>query len=214
AVGVISDAIDTIRELWAGRRVPPGTPNVPPVEPMFPPVHHVPIYVAGYRTPMLELAGRKGDGYLSRPLESLASFRGMVPKIRKASAAAGRPEGAVSIAGYLFSLVDETRRAALNRAKREPFVIYMMAIHTDGALCGRCALRARVSGARAGPGGVLAQAADLEGLRAGAGPGRCGRRPGGVRLAVPLGAVPRGPVRDGPAAHRDERPERDRRRPQ
>src|SRR5205085_902384 len=70
----------------------------------------------------------------SRPLESRASFRGMVPKIRKASVDAGRPDDAVSIAGYLFSLVDETRRAALNRAKREPFVIYMMAIQTDVAL--------------------------------------------------------------------------------
>jgi 1,4-dihydroxy-2-naphthoate octaprenyltransferase len=58
----------------------------------------------------------------------------MVPKIRRASAEAGRAEDAVHIAGYLFSLVDETRREALNRAKREPFVIYMMAIQTDVAL--------------------------------------------------------------------------------
>src|SRR5205814_8258200 len=67
-------------------------------------------------------------------LESLASFRGMVPKVRRASVDAGRPENAVSIAGYLFSLVDQSRRAALNRAKREPFVIYMMAIQTDVAI--------------------------------------------------------------------------------
>src|ERR687887_1177237 len=130
----VSDAIDTLRTLWRGERVPPGTEGVPPVEPMFPPVHHVPIYVAGYRTPMLELAGRKGDGYLARPLESLPSFRAMVPKIRRASVEAGRPENAVRIAGYLFGLVDESRRAALNRAKREPFIIYMMAIQTDVAL--------------------------------------------------------------------------------
>jgi 1,4-dihydroxy-2-naphthoate octaprenyltransferase len=130
----VSDAIDTLRTLWRAERVPPGTEGVPPVEPMFPPVHHVPIYVAGYRTPMLVLAGRKGDGYLARPLESLPSFRAMVPKIRRASVEAGRPENAVRIAGYLFGLVDESRRAALNRAKREPFIIYMMAIQTDVAL--------------------------------------------------------------------------------
>jgi len=40
----------------------------------------------------------------------------------------------VHVAGYLFALVDDTRREALNRAKREPFVIYMMAIQTDVAL--------------------------------------------------------------------------------
>src|SRR5712691_1757445 len=101
---------------------------------MFPPVHRVPIYVAGYRTPMLALAGRKGDGYLAKPLESLASFAAMVPKVRRASAEAGRPEDAVHVAGYLFCLVDGSRREALNRAKREPFVIYMMAIQTDVAL--------------------------------------------------------------------------------
>jgi 1,4-dihydroxy-2-naphthoate octaprenyltransferase len=134
AVQRIGQAIDTIRSLWAGERVPPGAQGVPPLEPMFPPVHHVPIYVAGYRTPMLVLAGQKGDGYLARPLESLASFEKMVPKIRRASVEAGRPEDAVHIAGYLFSLVDDTRREALNRAKREPFVIYMMAIQTDVAL--------------------------------------------------------------------------------
>ena len=130
----ISSAIDTLRALWSGERIPPGAPDVPPVEPMFPPVHRVPIYVAGYRTPMLLLAGSKGDGYLARPLESLASFRTMVPKIRRASVDAGRPETAVHVAGYLFALVDQNRREALNRAKREPFVIYMMAIQTDVAI--------------------------------------------------------------------------------
>jgi 1,4-dihydroxy-2-naphthoate octaprenyltransferase len=134
AVAKVGDAIDTIRSLWSGERVPPGAEGVPPVEPMFPPVHHVPIYVAGYRTPMLMLAGQKGDGYLARPLESLPSFEKMVPKVRRASVDAGRREDAVHIAGYLFSLIDDTRREALNRAKREPFVIYMMAIQTDVAL--------------------------------------------------------------------------------
>ena len=130
----ISTTIDTLRALWGGERIPPGAEGVPPVEPMFPPVHHVPIYVAGYRTPMVVLAGRKGDGYLARPLESLASFGQMVPKIRRASLEVGRPHDAVHVAGYLFALIDDTRQAALNRAKREPFVIYMMAIQTDVAL--------------------------------------------------------------------------------
>jgi 1,4-dihydroxy-2-naphthoate polyprenyltransferase len=134
AVGRIEGAIDTLRALWAGERIPPGADGLPPVEPMFAPVHRVPIYVAGYRTPMLLLAGRKGDGYLARPLESLASFRQMVPKVRRASVEAGRPEDAVAIAGYLFALVDSSRREALNRAKREPFIIYMMSIQTDVAL--------------------------------------------------------------------------------
>ncbi|HEU4671679.1 MAG TPA: LLM class flavin-dependent oxidoreductase, partial [Candidatus Limnocylindrales bacterium] len=37
-------------------------------------------------------------------------------------------------AGYLLTLVDRTRREALNRAKREPFVIYMMSVLSDVSL--------------------------------------------------------------------------------
>src|SRR6478609_8891680 len=62
----VGATIDLLRDMWKGERVPPGSPGVPPVEPMFAPLHNVPIFVAGYRTPMLELAGRKGDGYLAR----------------------------------------------------------------------------------------------------------------------------------------------------
>ena len=40
----------------------------------------------------------------------------------------------IETAGYLLSLVDKTRREALNRAKREPFVIYMMSVLSDVSL--------------------------------------------------------------------------------
>lgn len=62
AAGKVSDAMDTVRALWKGERLPPAKPGLPPLQPMFAPVHRVPIFVAGYRTPMMELAGRKGDG--------------------------------------------------------------------------------------------------------------------------------------------------------
>lgn len=130
----VSQAIDTIRTLWRGERIPSATPGLPPVQPMFPPVHYTPIYIAAYRTPFLKLAGEKADGYLARPAESVTNLRRMVPKIRQASVEAGRPEDAVSVAGYLLTLIDKTRREALNRAKREPFVIYMMAVLSDFSL--------------------------------------------------------------------------------
>jgi 1,4-dihydroxy-2-naphthoate octaprenyltransferase len=130
----VSKAIDLLRAMWAGQRIPSATPGLPPIQPMFPPVHHVPIYIAAYRTPMLRLAGQKADGYLARPAESIPNFKRMVAKIRAASLEAGRPENAVHTAGYLLTFIDETRREALNRAKREPFVIYMMGIQTDFAL--------------------------------------------------------------------------------
>jgi 1,4-dihydroxy-2-naphthoate octaprenyltransferase len=130
----VSQAIDTMRALWSGERVPPGQPGLPPVQPMFPPVHRVPVYIAAYRSAFLRLAGAKADGYLARPAESIASLRRMLETLRAASVAAGRPSDAVEVAGYLLTLVDRSRREALNRAKREPFVIYMMSVQSDLAM--------------------------------------------------------------------------------
>jgi len=134
AVEGVSKSIDTMKALWAGERIPSATPGLPPIQPMFPPVHKVPIFIAAYRTAFLELAGQKADGYLARPAESIANLKRMLPKIKAASLAAGRPADAVETSGYLLTLVDKTRREALNRAKREPFVIYMMSVLSDFSL--------------------------------------------------------------------------------
>jgi 1,4-dihydroxy-2-naphthoate octaprenyltransferase len=133
-VASVSAAIDTLRALWAGQRIPSATPGLPPIQPMFPPVHHVPIYIAAYRTAFLELAGAKADGYLARPAESIPNMVRLIAKLRKAAWKAGRDERAVNVAGYLLTHVDKSRREALNRAKREPFVIYMMSVLSDFSL--------------------------------------------------------------------------------
>jgi 1,4-dihydroxy-2-naphthoate octaprenyltransferase len=130
----VSAAIDAVRALWAGQRLPSATPGLPPIQPMFPPVHHVPIYIAAYRTPFLKLAGAKADGYLARPAESIPNMVRLIAKLRKASVQAGRDERAVNVGGYLLTHVDKSRREALNRAKREPFVIYMMSVLSDFSL--------------------------------------------------------------------------------
>lgn len=130
----VSKAIDTLRALWAGKRLPSATPNLPPIQPMFAPVHHVPIYVAAYRTDFLKLAGAKADGYLARPCESIPNLKRLLPKLRTASVEVGRGEDAVKVAGYLLTHVDKSRREALNRAKREPFVIYMMSVLSNFSL--------------------------------------------------------------------------------
>ncbi|HEY2888611.1 MAG TPA: LLM class flavin-dependent oxidoreductase, partial [Candidatus Limnocylindrales bacterium] len=55
-------------------------------------------------------------------------------RLDEAAVAAGRDPGEIEREGYLLSLVDSTRREALNRAKREPFVIYMMSVLGDVSL--------------------------------------------------------------------------------
>jgi 1,4-dihydroxy-2-naphthoate octaprenyltransferase len=134
AVAGVSHAIDQIRALWVGERLPSATPGLPPIQPMFPPTHRIPIVIAAYRQAFVELAGQKADGYLARPAESIASLRGILERLRASAVAVGRDPDALETAGYLLSLVDKTRREALNRAKREPFVIYMMSVLSDVSL--------------------------------------------------------------------------------
>jgi 1,4-dihydroxy-2-naphthoate octaprenyltransferase len=134
AVERVSTAIDQLRELWAGERLPSVTPGLPPIQPMFPPTHRIPLVVAAYRKEFVTLAGQKADGYLARPAESIPSLRGILERLRAAAIEGGRDPDSIETAGYLLSLVDETRREALNRAKREPFVIYMMSVLSDVSL--------------------------------------------------------------------------------
>ncbi|HET7180919.1 MAG TPA: LLM class flavin-dependent oxidoreductase, partial [Candidatus Limnocylindrales bacterium] len=134
AVDQVSAAIDDIRTLWAGERLPSKTPGLPPIQPMFAPPHRIPIAIAAYRKEFVALAGRKADAYLARPAESIPSLTGILERLRAAAVDAGRDPASVESAGYLLSLVDKTRREALNRAKREPFVIYMMSVLSDISL--------------------------------------------------------------------------------
>ena len=134
AIAGVSEAMDKMRALWAGERLPSATPGLPPIQPMFPPTHRIPLVIAAYRKEFVALAGQKADGYLARPAESIPSLRGILERLRSAALEAGRDPGAVESSGYLLSLVDKTRREALNRAKREPFVIYMMSVLSDISL--------------------------------------------------------------------------------
>jgi 1,4-dihydroxy-2-naphthoate polyprenyltransferase len=133
AIDQVETALADLRRLWAGEPLPTRA-GIPDLEPMFPPVHHTPLWVAGYRKAFHELAGRAADGYLARPAESLQGVEVAVARIEAAAAAAGRPPGSVTVGGYLLSLVDDSRRAALDRAKREPFVLYMLSVQSDVAM--------------------------------------------------------------------------------
>ena len=130
AIERIEAAMGDLRKLWAGERLPTAA-GLPDLEPMFPPVHRTPLWVAGYRKAFHELAGRSADGYLARPAESIQGVAIAKERIARAALAAGRDPGAIEIGGYLLCLVDDSRATALDRAKREPFAIYMLAVQSD-----------------------------------------------------------------------------------
>ncbi|HEX5451490.1 MAG TPA: LLM class flavin-dependent oxidoreductase [Candidatus Limnocylindrales bacterium] len=134
AVGRLERTFADLRTLWAGERLAAGSMGVPPIEPMFAPPHRIPLFMAAYRRPLVELAGRVADGYLARPAESVPSLRGILERLRASAIGTGRDPAAIETCGYLLTLVDATRREALNRAKREPFVIYMMSVLSDVSL--------------------------------------------------------------------------------
>ena len=129
-VARVSESIDQIRRLWSGQPLKLND-KVPPLQPMFQPPHRIPIYIAAYRTPFLDLCGEKADGYLARPAESLPAFEKMRARVLESASAHGRAAGDIDFRGYLLCLFDTSRQEALNRAKREPFVIYMMSVLSD-----------------------------------------------------------------------------------
>ncbi|MGH2443248.1 MAG: LLM class flavin-dependent oxidoreductase, partial [Chloroflexota bacterium] len=132
-VGQVSSTIDQLRTLWAGERMLLN-PNVPPLQPMFQPPHRIPLYIAGYQSRFLDLCGEKADGYLARPAESVPAFRLMHQRISRSAVHHGRDPRDITFSGYVLALIGDTRRDALNRAKREPFVIYMMSILSNVSL--------------------------------------------------------------------------------
>ena len=100
AVEGVSTAIDTIRALWAGERIPSATAGLPPIQPMFPPTHRIPIVIAAYRKAFVELAGQKADGYLARPAESIPSLRGILERLARVGGR-GRPRSGLARDGRL-----------------------------------------------------------------------------------------------------------------
>lgn len=129
-VAKVSLAIDQIRQLWRGEPLKLND-KVPPLQPMFQPPHRIPVYIAAYRTPFLDLCGEKADGYLGRPAESLPAYKKMHDRVLESAAQHGRSASDIDFRGYLLCLIDSSRREAVNRAKREPFVIYMISVLSD-----------------------------------------------------------------------------------
>src|SRR5712691_5677993 len=98
---------------------------------MFHPPPGAPRNMPARRSPSLALCGEKAGGYRPRPGGSLPAFHKMHARVLESAAAHGRTAGDIDFRGYLLCLFDSSRQEALNRAKREPFVIYMISVLSD-----------------------------------------------------------------------------------
>ena len=128
----VSAAIDEIRTLWAGERVALN-PKVPPLQPMFQPPHLIPMYIAGYQGRFLDLCGEKADGYLARPAESIPAY-GSCNSVLCGVLKPWRSPDAIEFRGYVLRSGGGHASRCVNRAKREPFVIYMMSVLSNVSL--------------------------------------------------------------------------------
>ena len=91
------------------------------------PSSNIPIYLAGWKKQMLRLAGRYADGYVAKGGESTKSLGQIVATINSFAKSPDR----IDISAYLLTMVAGSKKEALDRARRDPFVAYMLSVQDD-----------------------------------------------------------------------------------
>ncbi|MEM0118465.1 MAG: LLM class flavin-dependent oxidoreductase [Conexivisphaerales archaeon] len=96
----------------------------------------IPVFVGVRKKTMLRMAGRVADGYLAAPAESTQSIRRIISELNSArnginSSSRNRK---IEVAANILTYVAERKEDAIQIAKRDPFVTYMMAVLDDRTL--------------------------------------------------------------------------------
>lgn len=135
-VEAMRESITLIRRLWQGEKVTweGRIFSLTNVSVSVRPAHPIPIYLAGWGPRMLRLAGEACDGYLARAMESPASCRRLLSAVRAAARAYGRDPDGLDTAAYLLCAVERTRAAARSAMRRDPFVVYQLAVIDEQVL--------------------------------------------------------------------------------
>jgi alkanesulfonate monooxygenase SsuD/methylene tetrahydromethanopterin reductase-like flavin-dependent oxidoreductase (luciferase family) len=118
--------IEEIRELLAGNAIQKGAKL------MFKlPDRSIPVFVGVRKKAMLRMAARVADGYIAAPAESIQSTKRIVSELN-----ANRPPrfGKMEVASNILTYVAKTEKEALEIARKDPFVTYMMAVLDDRTL--------------------------------------------------------------------------------
>lgn len=133
-IGAIKDTIEICRRIWEGGTLTYNGSNfnLKNVRSLTGgAVSKIPIYVAGWKKQMLNLTGKLGDGYIAKGGESVASISKIVSDIAGAAERHGRNIGDIDVGAYLLTYVGDSKREALERARSDPFVNYMLAVQDD-----------------------------------------------------------------------------------
>jgi 5,10-methylenetetrahydromethanopterin reductase len=132
-IGAIKEAIEICRGVWSGNvlNFSGNVFQVKGVKSLTGKSTNIPIYIAGWKKQMLSLTGKYSDGYVAKGGESTESIKQIVSSIRSAAENANRSLAQIDIGAYLLTLVDRTKDAAVERAKKDPFVTYMLSVQDD-----------------------------------------------------------------------------------
>ena len=131
----IREGIELIRRLWSGEtvayrgrvfsvegvRLEWGGP-MPPAPP---------VYVAGWRPRMLEVAATHADGYLARPMEPPVMVRRRLDAVRRAASRHGRSLDGFETAGYVLCAIGDDEKGCFEALRHDPFVVYQVAVLDD-----------------------------------------------------------------------------------
>lgn len=131
-ISALKETIDICRLIWVGGPVTYSgkTFRVKNVKSLLGDAKpKIPIYIAGWKNQMLKLTAKHADGYLAKGGESTNSIAQIVSSV--SSFASPRSLAEIDIAAYLLTLVAGSKQEAIERAKRDPFVAYMLSVQDD-----------------------------------------------------------------------------------
>jgi 5,10-methylenetetrahydromethanopterin reductase len=130
-IAQLKDTIEIARKIWSGVPVTYAgkSSNLKNVKSLLGPVSKIPIYIAGWKTQMLRLTAMYADGYLAKGGESTNSIGQIVSAI--SSSTGSRSVKEIDLAAYLLTSVARSKDEALSKAKKDPFVAYMLSVQDD-----------------------------------------------------------------------------------
>jgi len=132
-ISTLKDTIEICRQIWSGSptNYSGKTFSVRNVKSLFGGAKSkIPIYIAGWKPQMLQLTATYADGYLAKGGESINSIRHIVSDLTSKTSN-GRSIEEIDVAAYLLTLVAATKDEAVSKAKRDPFVAYMLSVQDD-----------------------------------------------------------------------------------
>lgn len=131
-ISELREAIELCRQIWSGAPVTFVGKNftMKNVKSLLGEVKpKIPIYVAGWKKQMLKLTAKYADGYLAKGGESTNSIGKIVSSISSFSVT--RTLKDIDVAAYLLALVAKSKDEAVAKAKKDPFVAYMLSVQDD-----------------------------------------------------------------------------------